>query len=104
MSASITVIGPPDEGSIYILTCAVYGDKSLAPTNETFQWERVDSMDDMSQVHMASDTLTFNPLSRDDAGEYRINASFDSPYLIGTRYVTQSFNITITSKCKLDYQ
>ena len=61
-------------------------------------------MDDMSQVRTANDTLTFNLLSRDDAGEYKCNASFDSPYLIGTRYVIQSFNVTVMSKCKLDDQ
>ena len=57
-------------------------------------------MNDTLQVFTANDTLTFNPLNRDDAGEYRCNASFDSPYLIGTHYVIQSFNITVMSKCK----
>ena len=58
----------------------------------------------MSQVHTTNDTLTFNPLNRDDAGEYSCSASFDSPYLVGTRYVIQSVTITVMSKCKLDDQ
>ena len=103
-SANIRASGFTDEGSNYTLTCTINGDESLAATNRTFQWERVDSMDDMVQGTMADDTLTFNPLSRDDAGEYRCNVSFDSPYLIGTHYVMTSFNITVTGKCKLDDQ
>ena len=104
MSANITASGPPDEGSIYTLICAVHGDESLAATNETLQWEGLDGVDEMFLVPMANDTLTFNPLSRDDAGVYRCNVRFGSPYLIGTRYVMTSFNITVTSKCKLDDQ
>ena len=103
-SAHITASGSTDEGSNYTLTCTVSGDESLAATNRTFQWERVDAIDDMVQGTMADDTLTFNPLSRGDAGVYRCNVSFDSLYLIGTRYVMTSFNITGTSKCKLDDQ
>ena len=103
-SADTTASGSTDEGSNYTLTCTVNGDESLAATNRTFQWERVDSMDDMLRGTLVDDTLTFNPLSRDDAGVYRCNVSFDSPYLIGTRYVMTSFNITVTSKCKLDDQ
>ena len=103
LSANITASELSDEGSFYTLTCAVHGDESLAATNRTFLWERVDSMDDMLQVPTANDTLTFYPLSRDNAGEYRCNASFDSPYLIGTRSViSQSVTITVMSKCTLD--
>ena len=101
MSANITPSGAPHEGSNYTLTCAVHGDELLAAANRTFQWDRVDGMD---EDPMAIDTLTFNPLSRDNAGEYRCNVRFDSPYLIGTRYVMTPFNITVTSKCKLDDQ
>ena len=104
MSANITASGSSDEGSIYTLTCAVHGDESLAATNETLQWEGLGGVDEMFLDPMANDTLTFNPLSRDNAGEYRCNASFDSPYLIGTSHVTISFNITVTSKCKLGDQ
>ena len=100
-SANITASGSADEGSNYTLTCTINGDESLAATNRTFQWERVDSMDDTLQGTIADNTLTFNPLSHDYAGEYRCNASFDSPYLIGSQYVMTSFNITVTSKCKL---
>ena len=103
-SASITASGSTDEGSNYTLTCTINGDESLAATNRTFQWERVGSMDDMLQDPMANDTLTFNLLHRDDAGVYRCNTSFDSPYLIGTHYVMTSFNIMVTSKCKFDDQ
>ena len=102
LSANISASGLPDEGSSYTLTCTVHGAESLAATNWTFQWGRIDSSDDMLQDFIANDTLIFNPLRRCDAGEYRCSASFDSPYLIGTRYVTTSFNITVTSKCKLD--
>ena len=95
MSANITASGPLDEGSNYTLICAVDGDESLAPTNRTFQWERVDNVDETSQ-DPAYDALTFNPLHRNDTGEYRCNVSFDSPYLIGTRHVTTSFDITVS--------
>ena len=103
-SADIAASGSADEGSNYTLTCTINGDESLAATNRTFRWDGVDSMDDMFQDLMANDTLTFNPLSRDDAGEYRCNVSFDSPYLIGSQYVMTSFKITVISKCKLDYR
>ena len=99
MSANIIPSGAPHEGSNYTLTCAVRGDELLAAANRTFRWGRVDGMD---EYPMANDTLTFNPLSRGDAGVYRCNASFDSPYLIGTHYVMTSLNITVTSKCKFD--
>ena len=94
MSANIRASGPQHEGSNYTLICAIHGDELLASTNRTFQWEKVDSMD----RRIANDTVTFNPLSRDDTGEYRCNVSFDSPYLIGTSHVTTSFNIMVTSK------
>ena len=58
-------------------------------------------MKDMFQGPMANDTLTFNPLSRDGAGEYICNTSFHSPYLAEIHYVMTSFNITVTSKCEL---
>ena len=103
-SVNITASGSTDEGSNYTLTCTTNGDESLAATNRAFQWERVDTMDNMVQGTMADDALTFNPLSRDNTGEYRCNASFDSPYLIATHYVMTSFNITVTGKCKLDDQ
>ena len=102
-SADITASGFTDEGSNYTLTCTINGDESLAATNRTFQWERVDSMDDI-QGTIADDSLTFNPLHRDEAGEYMCTTSFDSPYLIETRYVMTSFNFTVTSKCKIDDQ
>ena len=100
-SANITAIGSTHEGSNYTLTCTINGDESLEATNRKFQWKRVDSMDDVFQDSMVNDTLAFNQLSHDDAGEYRCNVSFDSPYLIGAHYVMTSFNITVTSKCKL---
>ena len=103
-SANITASGSTDEGSNYTLACTINEDESLAATNRAFQWERVDSMDDMVQGTIADNTLTFNPLSRGDAGVYRCNVSFDSSYLIGTHYVMTSFNITVTGKCKLDDQ
>ena len=97
MSANTTPSGGPHEGSNYTLTCAVRGDELLVAANRTFRWDRVDGMNEYS---IANDTLTFNPLSRGDAGEYRCTGSFDSPYLIGTHYVITSLNITVTSKCK----
>ena len=101
LSANITASGSTDEGSNYTLTCTVNGAESLAATNRTIQWERVDSMYDMLQNPTPNDTLTFKPLSRDDAGEYRCTASFDSPYLIGAHHMMQSFNVLITSKYKV---
>ena len=49
-------------------------------------------------------TLTFNPLRRDNAGEYRCTSIFSSPYLTGSRTVTQTRTVTVTSKSCFNFK
>jgi hypothetical protein len=96
LSAVITTNGPAVEGQSYTLTCAVSGDELLAPTNRRFQWDRVGGMEGISRE--PDGTLTFNPLSPSDAGEYMCTSSFLSPYLTGRQTVTGRVTVMVTRK------
>ena len=62
----------------------------LAPTNRRFQWDKGSS----TGIHNAA-TLTFHPLSPDDAGDYRCTASFDTRFLTGTQRVTDTVRVAV---------
>ena len=94
LSAVITASGTLDEGGHYSLTCAVSGDESLAVSGRRFQWDRVGGSMSISP----DPTLTFNPLLYADEGEHRCTVNITSPYLIGTRSVTDAVNITVNRK------
>ena len=91
LSVDITASGQPDELHIYSLTCEVRGDERLASTDQRFRWDEVGGRLDISRAA----TLTFNPLRRDDAGDYRCTSTFISPYLTGSRSVTQTRTVTV---------
>ena len=96
MSAVITASGQPDEGQSYSLTCEVRGDERLAVSSSTLRWDKD------GREYSRNPTLTFNPLRRDDAGEYRCTSTFSSPYLTGSRTVTQTRTLTVNRK-KIQY-
>jgi hypothetical protein len=96
LSAVITTSGSPNEGQSYSLTCAVSGDELLAPTDRKFQWDRVGGMEGISRE--PDGTLTFNPLSPSDAGEYMCTSSFLSPYLTGRQTVTRRDTVMVNRK------
>jgi hypothetical protein len=93
LSAVITASGQAVKGQNYTLTCAVSGDELLAPTNKRFQWDRVGGMEGVSRE--PDGTLTFNPLSPSDAGEYMCTSSFLSPYLSGNLMVTRTLPVSV---------
>ena len=94
MSAVIATSGQPDEGLSYSLTCEVRGDERLNVFNRRFRWDRVGG----SMGILREPTLTFNPLSRNDMGEYRCTSNFASPYLIETRTVIQTVTVSVNGK------
>ena len=75
----------------YSLTCEVRGDEQLAVSSITLRWDKDGT------EYSRNPTLTFNPLRRDDAGEYRCTSTFSSPYLTGSRTVTQTRTLTVNS-------
>ena len=91
LSAVIRASGQSNEGQTYSLMCEVMGDERLAPTGQIFRWDEVGALSGISRVA----TLTFNPLRRDDAEEYRCTSTFSSPYLTGSRTVTQTRTLTV---------
>jgi hypothetical protein len=95
LSAVITTSGQAVEGQSYTLTCAVRGDELLASTSKRFQWDRVGGMEGISRE--PDGTLTFNPLSPSDAGEYMCTSSFLSPYVTGTQIVRRRVEVTVLS-------
>ena len=92
LSAVITASGQPDEGQSYSLTCEVRGDEQLAVSSSTLQWYK------KGRKYSQNLTLTFNPLRRDDAGGYRCTSTFSSPYLTGSRTVTQTMILSVNCK------
>ena len=96
LSAVITASGQSIEGQSYSLACEVVGDESLAVNSSTLRWDRVGGSRGISQ----EPTLTFNPLSPDDTGEYRCISTITSPYLTGTRTVMTT--ITISKHMHMD--
>ena len=94
LSAVITASGQPDEGLSFSLTCDVRGDEQLAVSSRVLRWDKD------GREYSRNPTLTFNPLRRDDAGEYRCTSTFFSPYLTGSRTVTQTRILTVTGELK----
>ena len=89
----ITASGSTIEGQTYSLTCDLMGDESLDVTeaNRRVRWDKVGEQHGINRTA----TLSFNPLSRDDEGEYRCTTSIRSPYAIRTltEIVTTSFTV-----------
>ena len=54
------------------------GDDSLVATEQTFRWDKVDG--DL-MMEATSDTITFDPLSLEDEGQYTCTSVTTSPYL-----------------------
>ena len=75
----VTASGLPIEGQTYSLTCDLMGDESLAVTQRSIRWDRVTPTPQMG-IHRTN-TLTFNPLRRDDEGQYRCTTNIITPYL-----------------------
>ena len=62
--------------------------------NRRFRWDRVGGHNGISSFS----TLTFNPLSLDDEGEYRCIVSIDSPYLTRSLSALNISRITVNSE------
>ena len=89
----ITPNGSANEGQAYSLSCELTGDESLAVIMRHFQWETL-----TSRAQVDEHNLLFDPLSRDDQGEYRCTTTITSPYLTGNHSRTMVKNIVV--KCK----
>ena len=89
----ITPNGSPIEGHTYSLTCDLMGDESLDVTATSIRWDR-HTPTSQHGIHRIA-TLSFNPLLRDDEGEYRCTTNIISPYLTRsqTRNNTTSFTV-----------
>ena len=92
LSAVITASGTPDEGQSYSLTCEVRGDEQLAVNSRRFGWDKDGT------EHSRNATITFNPLRRSDAGEYKCSTTIGSPYLTGTHTVTKTMMVAVNRK------
>ena len=88
----VTPSGLPIEGQTYSLTCDLMGDESLAVTATSIRWDRV-TPTSQHGIHRAV-TLSFNPLSRDDGGQYRCATNIMSPYT--TRSLTEMETTSFT--------
>ena len=89
----ITQNGPPNEGQTYSLTCDLMGDESLDVTATSIRWDRL-TPNFMMEFRRGA-TLSFNPLSRNDEGQYRCTTNIMSPYTTNslTKMVTTSFTV-----------
>ena len=96
LSVAITTTGPSDEGERYSLKCSVEGDESLTVSNRTFEWKRIGAR--IQGIPNPAGTLTFDPLYRNDTGEYTCTATITSPYLTGTRTVTGNRRVVVNCK------
>ena len=92
---SVTFNGLPVEGQTYSATCDLTGDELLDVTNKTTTWEWL-TPENQPNVHTGP-TLSFAPLSRDDAGVYNCKVTITSPYFLnaGTRTRNKTINVTI---------
>ena len=92
----ITPSGEPDEGQTYTLTCVItiIGGSEQLSVSMPIEWYRVSN----SELLSRNASLTFNPLRRDDEGDYNCTSTITSPYLSGTRTIANSINVTVGSK------
>ena len=92
----ITASGRPFEGQTYSLTCDLMGDESLdvADVDNRFRWDRL-----TPTFHSAitrNSTLSFNPLTTADEGQYECTNNIVSQYLTGSITHTQTFTVTVS--------
>ena len=91
MSLVITTSGPNVEGEVYSLICELVGAEQEDVSEPRFRWDKVGGREGI--VHLA--TLTFNPLTPGDAGEYMCTHTFQLSYLTGTRTITARKTVTV---------
>ena len=96
LTLAITPSGPASEGQTFSLSCDLIGDESLAVTNRRFRWDR-ETPTFQKGIHTGQ-TLSFNPLSRDDDGQYRCTTTINSTYLTATRTEITAETITVNRK------
>ena len=92
----ITSSGSLIEGQTYSLTCDLMGDESLDVTATSIRWDRI-TPTLQNGVHRTA-TLSFNPLSRDDEGQYRCTTNIVSPYLTRSQTRLKSTTFTVIRK------
>ena len=91
-----TANGSTIEGQTFSLTCDLMRDESLdvPEANRRVRWDKVG---EQRGIHRTA-TLSFNPLSRDDEGEYRCTTNIMSPYLTSNRTRVNSTSFTVIRK------
>ena len=85
----ITPNGSPTEGQIYSLTCDLMGDESLdvPDVDNRFRWDRLTPT--FQSAVIRDPTLSFTPLSPNNAGQYECTNNINSPYLTGSTTFTE---------------
>ena len=91
-----TTSGPPIEGQTYSLTCDLMGDESLDVTATSIRWDRV-TPTFQHGIHQTAN-LSFNPLSRDDEGQYRCIINITSPYTTSSLTEVETASFTVIRK------
>ena len=94
----ITASGSTIEGQTLSLTCDLMGDESLdvPEANRRVRWDKVG---EQHGIHRTA-TLSFNPLSRDDGGQYRCTSNIMSPYTAGSLTEVGTTSFTVLRKHK----
>ena len=102
MTLVIRPSGSPIEGQTYSLTCDLMGDELLTGsiTERRFRWDRLTPSFQSAILRAA--TLTFNPLSLQDEGEYECTTSITSSYFTSQPARTQTFTVVV-SKSVITY-
>ena len=88
----ITPSGSLIEGQTYSLSCELMGGETLDVTATSIRWDRI-APTFQNGVHRTA-TLSFNPLSRDDEGQYMCTTNIMSPYT--TRSLTEMETTSFT--------
>ena len=96
LTVTITANNSPIEGQTYSLTCDLMGEDSLAVTQRNIRWDQL-SPTFMREVHRGA-TLSFDPLSCDDGGQYQCITNIRSPYTTINHTRTESTTFTVTCK------
>ena len=72
------------------------GDESLDVTATSIRWDRV-TPTPQHGIHQTA-TLSFNPLSRDDEGQYRCTTNITSPYTTNSLTEVETTSFTVIRK------
>ena len=72
------------------------GDEALDVTATSIRWDRVTPAP-QHEIHRTA-TLSFNPLSRDNEGEYRCTTNIMSPYTTGSLTEVETTSFTVIRK------